>query len=118
MSESGVYQIIRKTGRGQGSTGFLARGPDGEVAIRQLPADAGAGERARFLASGRQQMTLTDPSLVPTLDVIDKAAETYVVMKYVETSTLQTALLQRRFSPQESNTLLRRVALALDFAHS
>ena len=124
MDESGAYQLVRRIAAGPGGPVYVARGAAGDVAIRQFQSDEEVGsdlwrgDRERFLAAGHQQMTLTDPSIVPTLEVIDGPQEASVVMGYVNAETLQAALLHRRFSPEETGGLLRRVALALDFAHS
>jgi serine/threonine protein kinase len=124
VDESGAYQLIRRIGSGPGGPVYVARGASGDVAIRQFQSDEEVGsdlwrgDRERFLAAGHQQMTLTDPSIVPTLEVIDGPQEASVVMSYVNAETLQAALLHRRFSPEETTALLRRAALALDFAHS
>jgi eukaryotic-like serine/threonine-protein kinase len=119
VSESSAYRLVRRIGWGPGGPVYVARGAAGEVAIRQFPSEEAArGNRESFLAAGRQQMTLTDPSIVPTLEVVDGPEEASVVMEYVEADTLQSALRSRPFSLEETNTLLRRVALALDFAHS
>ena len=124
MDESGAYQLVRKIGSGPGGPVYVARGAAGDVAIRQFQSDEEVGsdlwrgDRERFLAAGHQQMTLTDPSIVPTLEVIDGPKDASVVMGYVNAETLQAALLHRRFSPEETMGLLRRAALALDFAHS
>jgi hypothetical protein len=124
VDESGTYQLVRRIGSGPGGPVYVARGASGDVAIRQFQSDEEVGsdlwrgDRERFLAAGHQQMTLTDPSIVPTLEVIDGPKEASVVMSYVNAETLQAALLHRRFSPEETSALLRRAALALDFAHS
>ena len=124
MGESGAYQLVRRIGSGPGGPVYLARGVAGEVALRQFESSEPAGseawrsDRDRFLTAARQQMILTDPSIVQTLDVVETPEEASVVMQYVDAETLQTALLNRQFSPDEANRLLRRVALALDFAHS
>ena len=116
MSESGAYRLVRRIGF---SPVYVARGAAGEVAIRQFQANrVVSGDRERFLAAGREQMTLTDPSIVRTVEVIDGPEEASVVMEFVDADTLQTALLCRAFNLDETNTLLRRIALALDFAHS
>jgi serine/threonine protein kinase len=124
VNESCVYQLVRRIGSGPGGPVYLASGAEGEVAIRQFQSvgevnsDLWRRDRESFLAAGRQQMTLADPSIVPALEVIDRPEDASVVMGYVDAETLQTALRNRRFSPDEINTLLRRAALALDFAHS
>lgn len=124
MNESGAYQLGRRIGSGPGGPVYVARGPAGEVALRQFQSeeevgsDLWRGDRERFLAAGQQQMTLTDPNIVPTLEVIDAPDDASVVMGYVDAETLQAALLQRRFTPAETSALLRPIALALDFAHS
>ena len=124
MNESGAYQLGRRIGSGPGGPVYVARGPAGEVAIRQFQSEEEAGsdlwrgDRERFLAAGRQQTTLTDPGIVPTLEVIDGPDEASVVMGYVDAETLQAALLHRHFSPAETSALLRPVAMALDLAHS
>src|ERR1035438_8014897 len=75
VDESGAYQLVRKIGSGPGGPVYVARGAAGDVAIRQFQSDEEVGsdlwrgDRERFLAAGHQQMTLTDPSIVPTLEI-------------------------------------------------
>lgn len=103
---------------------YRAKTDTGDVAIRQFeskedPASqAWLDERQRFLQAGRQSLGLTHPRIVPVLDVIDEAGEAGIVMEYMAAPTLATALLAtRRFTPAETETVLRQVAMALDFAH-
>jgi hypothetical protein len=124
VNASEGYQLVRRIGMVTGSTVYLAKTDTGEVAIRQFESKADPAsqtwrdERQSFLHAGHQGLGLTNPRIVPVLEVIDEAGEAFVVMEYMAASTLATALhAARRFTPEESDTILRQVAMALDFAH-
>src|ERR1017187_1205004 len=109
---------------GTGGAVYQAKTDTGEVAIRQFESKAEPAsqtwldERQCFLQAGRQALGLTHTRIVPVLEVIDEASEAFVVMAYMAAPTLATALLTtRRFMPAETDTVLRQVAMALDFAH-
>jgi eukaryotic-like serine/threonine-protein kinase len=119
VNKLGAYRFIRDLGSGPDGPVYLARGPAGEVAIRKFqPEGSTPRDRERFLAAGRLQMVLTDPSIVQTLEVIDEAEDAAVVMQYSSAATLQQALIGSDLSLAQTNVVLRSVALALDFAHS
>ena len=118
------YQLVQRIGTGAGGPVYQAKSETGEVAIREFESQADPAshawldQRQSFLQAGRQTLGLTHPRIVPVLDVIDEAGEACVVMEYMTAPTLATALLAtRRFTPAETDTVLRQVAMALDFAH-
>ena len=118
------YQLGQRIGMGAGGPVYQAKTDTGEVAIRQFESKADPAsqawldERQWFLQAGRQALGLTHPRIVPVFDVIDAEGEAFIVMEYMAAPTLATALLAtRRFTPAETDTVLRQVALALDFAH-
>lgn len=123
MNASEGYQLVRRIGMGPGGAVYLAKTDTGEVAIRQFeskadPAQTWRDERQWFLQAGNQGLGLTHSRIVPVLEVIDEAGEAFVVMEYMAASTLATALrANRRFTPEETDAILRQVATALDFAH-
>jgi serine/threonine protein kinase len=118
------YQLGQRIGVGAGGPVYQAKTDTGEVAIRQFESKADPAsqawldERQWFLQAGRQALGLTHPRIVPVFDVIDAEGEAFIVMEYMAAPTLATALLAtRRYTPAETDTVLRQVAMALDFAH-
>ena len=123
MSASGGYQLVQSLGTGVGGAVYLAEVAGRKVAIRQFVSTSAPGspgwsfERQRFLDAGRLAETLKHPRIVPVLEVIDEGSEAFVAMEYTQAETLRTAMAARSFTLSEANTLLRQVAMALDFAH-
>ena len=123
MSASQGYQLRQRLGNGAAGAVYLAESESGRVAIRQfapkaeINSQAWQSERQRFLEAGRQALGLKHPRIVPVLEVIDEAGEAFVAMEYVATETLATAMAAKRLRPEETDVVLRQVAMALDFAH-
>ena len=123
MSASQGYQLLQRLGNGAAGAVYLAESERGRVAIRQfeskaeINSQAWQSERQRFLEAGRQALGLKHPRIVPVLEVIDEAGEAFVAMEYVAAETLATAMAARRLRPEETDVVLRQVAMALDFAH-
>ncbi len=117
------YRLIRSVGSSAAGTVYAAETSQGLVAIRQHVPLTGPespfwqSDRDRFLAAGRQALTLNHPRIVTVLEVIDEAGEAFITSEFVDAETLQTALASRRFSMEEANTILSEIARALDFAH-
>ena len=123
MSASQGYQLIQRLGNGAAGAVYLAESERGRVAIRQfaskaeINSQAWQSERQRFLEAGRRSLGLKHPRIVPVLEVIDEAGEAFVAMEYVAAETLAAAMAARRLRPEETDVVLRQVAMALDFAH-
>jgi len=123
VSASGGYQLVQSLGTGVGGAVYLAEVAGRKVAIRQFVSTSAPGsqgwrfERQRFLEAGRRAETLKHPRIVPILEVIDEGSEAFVAMEYMPAETLRAAMAARSFTLSEANTLLRQIAMALDFAH-
>jgi serine/threonine protein kinase len=124
VSFSEGYQLVQRIGSGLAGALYLAESGTGPVVIRQFESRAKANselwnhDRQAFLDAGRQTLGLTHPHIVQVLEVIDEGGEAFVASEYVTAETLERAMLSRRFTSEETGTLLRDVAAALDFAHS
>lgn len=122
----GRYEIIDKIGKGGMGVVYRAIDPaiGRTVAIKTILADETGGKnspmRARLLRESQAAGRLSHPHIVAIHDVgeVDQAA--YIVMEYVEGSTLEQAMREHT-SPESSGEALRIVeecASALDYAHS
>jgi len=122
VSASGGYQLVQSLGTGVCGAVYLAEVAGRKVAIRQFvstapyQSQAWRMERQNFLDAGRRAMALQHPRIVPILEVIDES-EAFLAMEYMEAETLRNAQATRTFTVEETNTLLRQVAMALDYAH-
>src|ERR1051325_8692896 len=118
---SGHFQIVREIGRGGMGVVFLAR----DIALHRLVAIkvlrsefAGSEEhRERFRREARMTARLSHPNIVPvhTFGEVDELV--YIVMKYVHGESLAERMRRDRALPaEETQRILRDLALALDYA--
>jgi serine/threonine protein kinase len=121
MSDAQSYQLVKKLGAGISGVVYLSKNES--FAVRQFvsPAPRGSAEweagREHFLAGARQATALIHPRIVKVLEVIEEEGEVFVAMENVPAETLGAALSKRPFPPAEANSLLRTLAMTLDFAH-
>jgi hypothetical protein len=93
---------------------------DRPVAIKILPPDPGAGaERLTlFRQEARAMAKLNHPSIVGIYDFGEQHGECYFVMEYVEGRNVFERLHDQELTPAMSATILKKVAEALNYAHS
>ncbi len=72
---------------------------------------------ARFRAEAAAAARLSHPNIVPILDVDESEGQPYLVMQYVEGTTLARRLLDGPLPPMEAATLLAPVCRAIEQAH-
>lgn len=120
-STVGPYQIIEQLGRGGMATVFKAYHPalDRDVAIKVLhPAFKNDPQFfARFQREARIVARLEHPNIVPVYDFNEFEGEPYLVMRYVQGSTLKAVLKHAPFSPHETRRVMHPVCDALAYAH-
>lgn len=120
-STIGHYKITRQIG--QGGMGVVYQAMDlrinRPVAIKLLPDELVTDEEAlvRFereiLAAGK----LNHPSIYTIFDVGTEDGVPYMVMEYLEGTTLRNLLLERSFSPIEVLEIAEQLVSALIYAH-
>jgi Protein kinase domain/3-keto-disaccharide hydrolase/Caspase domain len=120
LERLGRYRILKKLGQGGMGAVYLAHDEqlDRQVALKvpSFPAnDADAMER--FLREARAAATLSHPNLCPVYDVGQIDGTHYMTMSYVEGQSLADRA-RAGLTPQETTTLVRKVALALHEAHA
>ncbi|MEO8333513.1 MAG: serine/threonine-protein kinase [bacterium] len=119
---AGNYELLQEIGRG--GMGIVYAGRDVRldrlVAIKVLPELVSSDEvRERFLREARAAARLSHPSIVPIYSADDRNGVTFMVMAFVDGTTLSTRLRDGNFlSPTDAVPILRDVALALNTAHA
>ncbi len=119
---SGNYELLQEIGRG--GMGIVYAGRDVRldrlVAIKVLPELVSSDVvRERFLREARAAARLSHPSIVPIYSADDRNGVTFMVMAFVDGTTLSTRLRDGNFlSPTDAVPILRDVALALNAAHA
>ena len=116
------YEIERQVGLGGMAAVFLARdiALARQVAIKVMRLDLVdiAGLEDRFIVEARTAANLDHPGIVSVYAVRLRAGLLFIVMKYIEGVTLETALdAKGRLDPAYAAAVGRRVAEALHFAH-
>ncbi|MES2179137.1 MAG: serine/threonine-protein kinase [Gemmatimonadota bacterium] len=118
---AGNYELLQEIGRG--GMGIVYAGRDIRldrlVAIKVLP-DLVSSDlvRERFLREARAAARLSHPSIVPIYSADDRNGVTFLVMAFIDGTTLSARLRDgQRLSAADAVPILRDVALALGAAH-
>ena len=119
---AGEYSLDRELGRGGMGVVFLAREVRlaRPVAIKVLPPALAAQPELReaFLREAQTAAALTHPNIVPVYAVGERAGFVYMVMAFVEGTTLGERIRSRGpLLPGQAARVLREVAWALAYAH-
>ena len=117
----GKYEITELLGQGGMATvykGYQAE-MDRFVAIKVLPPHPGQDRQFmdRFRLEARTVAQLQHPHILPVHDYGNEDGILYLVMAYVEGGSLKDRIDRGPLSIQETETILRQVASALDYAH-
>jgi serine/threonine protein kinase len=119
---SGTYELLQEIGRGGMGVVYAGRDVrlDRLVAIKVLPELVSSDTvRERFLREARAAARLSHPSIVPIYSADERGGVTFMVMAYVDGTTLSTRLRNgKALSPADAVPILRDVALALNAAHA
>jgi serine/threonine protein kinase len=123
--EFGRYEVTEEIGRGAMGAVHKANDPVMErvVAIKTILAAALAGPQAeeyreRFKREARAAGRLSHPGVVTVYDVGVQEGTPYLVMEFVPSRTLESALnAGERFTVERTYELGQQLASALDYAH-
>jgi predicted Ser/Thr protein kinase len=121
-SRLGKYDISAEIGKGGMGVVYLGYDPvlDRKVAIKVLAPHLvwEPGFIERFLREARSAARLKHAGIVTIYDVGQEANWYYIVMEYLEGQTLAQVIQGRgAFHVEQTVTILRRLAEALDYAH-
>jgi serine/threonine-protein kinase len=119
---AGEYSLDREIGRGGMGIVYLAREVRlaRPVAIKVLPPALAERPELRdaFLREAQTAAALTHPNIVPVYAVGERGGFVYIVMAFVEGTTLGERIRQRGpLLPGQAARVLREVAWALAYAH-
>jgi tRNA A-37 threonylcarbamoyl transferase component Bud32/TolA-binding protein len=117
----GPYEILGPLGKGAMGAVYKAMQPSLNriVAIKVLPADfASDPDRiARFHREAQTVAMLSHPNIVQIIDKGEDQGILYFAMEYVEGTSLDLVLRQRRLSLQETLQVVKQVGRGLGAAH-
>jgi len=122
----GRYTVVGQLGRGAMGVVYLASDPllNRQVAVKTVDLEVEDPQereflRSRLLRDARAAAVLKHPNIVGVHDVFEDGGRAYLVMEYVEGSTL-SARLKANPLPEAATTLkvLHQMADALDYTHS
>ncbi len=118
----GRYRILRELGRGTLATVYLARDPTSgqQVALKVLAENvtAAADFEERFQAELQALKALDHPGLVKLVDYGSEGGQYFVVGRYLPGGSLADRLEGRPLLLAEVVPILKRLADALDAAHT
>ncbi len=119
---SGTYELLQEIGRGGMGVVYAGRDIrlDRLVAIKVLPGLVSSDVvRERFLREARAAARLSHPSIVPIYSADERNGVTFLVMAYVDGTTLSARMRDgAALSTSDAVPILRDVALALGAAHA
>lgn len=117
----GPYRIIAQLGSGGMATVFKAYHPalDRYVAIKVLHPAFKADPQffERFKREARIVANLEHPNIIPVYDFSEHYGEPYLVMRFVEGSTLKPEMDGQPLDPVQILRLMRPVCQAVAYAH-
>jgi len=121
-AQIGCYRIIRRLGQGGFGRVYLARDEnlDRPVAIKVPRADrfSGRGDLDHFLQEARLAARIKHPGIVTVYQVDnDPKAGSFIVLEYIEGSSLATLLRTDRLTSASAAELMAWTAEALSYAH-
>jgi serine/threonine protein kinase len=122
LGSLGRYQLLAKLGQGGMGTVYLARDTrlDRCVAVKVLPAESvdDPDALARFHREAKALAKLSHPGIVQAHDAEEHDGRHFLVMEYVEGTSLGQLLLESgHLSPGVAADYIHQAALALQHAH-
>jgi type IV pilus biogenesis/stability protein PilW len=117
----GRYEILQRLGAGGMGEVFRARDSQlgRDVAIKVLPEHfaADASRLARFSREARAASALNHPNIITIHEIGETGTQPYIVMEYVDGSTLREIISAGRLSPKRVLELGAQLADGLAKAH-
>ena len=121
----GRYEIIGELGRGAMGVVYKAQDPTigRTVALKTMRLDVHGLENddvvRRFKNEARAAGLLNHPNIVTIYDAGEQDGMFYIAMEFIEGTTLQQILVEKRILPaEEVIQISREVCKALDYAHA
>ncbi|HLJ30568.1 MAG TPA: serine/threonine-protein kinase [Candidatus Angelobacter sp.] len=121
----GRYEITGELGRGAMGVVYKAQDPTigRTVALKTMRLDVHGLETAdvlrRFRNEARAAGVLNHPNIVTIHDAGEQDGMFYIAMEFIEGTTLQTLLVEKRvLRPEETIRICRQIGNGLDYAHS
>jgi serine/threonine-protein kinase len=117
----GPYELKGKIGRG--GMGIVYRARHGSLgrmaAVKMILGGQHAGERAvaRFVREGQALARLKHRNVVQVYDFDEHEGLPYYAMELVEGGSLQALLAEGAIEPREAASLVRELALAVEYLH-
>lgn len=125
LEKIGRYELVGELGRGAMGVVYKATDPNigRPVALKTMRLDVHGLESAdlmrRFKNEARAAGLLNHPNIVTIYDAGELDGIFYIAMEYLEGTTLQELLAQRRvLEPAEAIKFAREICKGLDYAHS
>ncbi len=122
----GGYEILGELGRGAMGVVYRAhdKGIDRSVAIKVMRVDAGASTsanvelRQRLIREASVAGNISHPGIVTVYQLGEEGENIFIVMEYVEGSSLDTLLVNKKGRDTAwALDILSQIAVALDYAH-
>ena len=121
LGRIGPYQILKRIGVGGMGEVFLAYDSrlDRRVAIKRIrPGPAVTPvSRERFRREARLAARLSHSAIVQVYDILEEEGNEYIVMEYVEGTTLRDQVRRGPMDVRAALELARELAAGLDMAH-
>ncbi|MEP6625174.1 MAG: Stk1 family PASTA domain-containing Ser/Thr kinase [Acidimicrobiia bacterium] len=115
------YEILREIARGGMANVYLAqdRKLDRPVALKVLPAELSRDPAfvERFRLEAQAAASLNDPTIVAVYDWGQEAETSFIVMEYVEGTTLRDVMNRGVVAPDQAAQIGADIAKALSAAH-
>jgi WD40 repeat protein/tRNA A-37 threonylcarbamoyl transferase component Bud32 len=121
LASFGDYELVRLIARGGMGIVYKARQKtlNRTVALKMILGGnlASPDEVQRFKLEAEAAAQLEHPGIVPIHEVGEHAGQHYFSMGYVEGGSLATRLKKGPLPPREAASLMRQVALSVEYAH-
>ncbi|HSS50410.1 MAG TPA: serine/threonine-protein kinase [Thermoanaerobaculia bacterium] len=121
LGRIGPYQVLKRIGAGGMGEVFLAYDSrlDRRVAIKRIRPgpEVTAVSRERFRREARLAARLSHSAIVQVYDILEEDESEYIVMEYVEGTTLREQVRKGPMDVRTALELARELAAGLDTAH-
>jgi serine/threonine protein kinase len=116
----GDYELNEVLGRGGMGVVYKATqlSLGREVALKLMSSQTIADEdRLRFQREARAAARLRHPNIVPIFDIGNHDGHDFFTLELIEGTTLHSLAMERKIDYREAMDVVRKVALAIDYAH-